>query len=266
MGKTDISQLKNLPVGFLDSGLGGLSVLKEAVKIMPDENFIYYGDSANAPYGTKDTETIRNLVFNAVERLRKIGVKGIVVACNTATGAAVKELRAAYPNMPIVGIEPAIKPAVEMSRGGSILVLATPMTIKQDKFKALLARYSDAAHIITAQCAGLMEFVENGDLHSNVLDDYFSEHIMPYITDDTETIVLGCTHYPFLRPHLRDFLGDRNIKIIDGSRGTSAELRHRLSDMGLLRDGGRGTITVMNSSKDIKMIERSYKLLSLPID
>lgn len=264
--KTDNRNIKELPVGFLDSGLGGLSVLKEAVKLMPAESFIYYGDSANAPYGTKDTETIRALTFAAVEKLLKMGIKGLAVACNTATGAAVKELRAAYPHMPIVGIEPAVKPASEMSRGGTVLVLATPMTIKQDKFRALLARYSDNTHIVPVECAGLMEFVENGDLDSDVLDAYFNEHLLPYLANDTETIVLGCTHYPFLRPHLREFLGDRNINIIDGSRGTSAELHRRLSDAGLLKERGEGSITVLNSSGEREMIERSYRLLSLPID
>ena len=257
---------KDLPIGFLDSGLGGLSVLKEAVKLMPCENFIYYGDSANAPYGTKTKETIRELTFAAVEKLMSIGIKGLAVACNTATGAAVRELRTAYPDMPVVGIEPAIKPAAEMTHGGTILVLATPMTIRQEKFKALLARYSDRAKIVPLECAGLMEFVEHGDLDSNVLDSYFREHLLPYICDDTETIVLGCTHYPFLRPHLREFLGERDIKIIDGSLGTSAELRHRLEQAGLLRDSGEGSIRIMNSSGDAAMIERSYRLLTLPVE
>lgn len=255
------------PIGFTDSGLGGLSVLKEAVKLMPGEDFIYYGDSANAPYGTKTTEEIRRLTFNAVGHLMSKGIKGLVVACNTATGAAVKELRAAYPDLPVVGIEPAVKPAAEMSRGGTILVLATPMTIVQDKFKALLARYSGKAHIVPVPCKGLMEFVERGDLDSGVLDKYFSEHLMPYLDSDTETIVLGCTHYPFLRPHLREFLRGRDIKIIDGSFGTSAELRHRLEEKGLLRnDMHKGTVTVENSTGKEFMTELSYKLLSLPVE
>lgn len=265
--ETDVSEIKKLPVGFMDSGLGGLSVLKEAIRLMPAEDFIYYGDSKNAPYGTKDTSEIRRLTFDVVEKLISRGIKGLAVACNTATGAAVKELRAAYPSLPIVGIEPAVKPAVEMSRGGQILVLATPMTIEQEKFKLLIARYEKNAKIVSVPCRGLMEFVETGDLDSAVLDSYFSEHLTPYLTNDTETIVLGCTHYPFLKPHLRSFLGGRNIAIIDGSRGTSAELRHLLDERGLLRDECRtGLITVENSSGKREMIERSYRLLSMPID
>ena len=128
-----MNQTSSLPIGFIDSGLGGISVLREAIKIMPSENFIYYGDSANAPYGTKPREEIRALTFRVVDILLARGVKGIAVACNTATGAAVRDLRGIYPDLPIVGIEPAIKPAVEQSHGGRILVLATPMTISQDK-------------------------------------------------------------------------------------------------------------------------------------
>ena len=138
---------KDMPIGFMDSGLGGLSVLREAVKLMPEEDFIYYGDSKNAPYGTKPEEEIRRLTFDVVDKLMDRGIKGLAVACNTATSAAVKLLRIKYPELPIVGIEPAIKPAVTNCKGGKILVMATPMTIKQPKYHKLLDRYSDIKYI-----------------------------------------------------------------------------------------------------------------------
>ena len=119
-----------MPIGFLDSGVRGLSVMREAIKIMPNENYIYFGDSKNAPYGIKPTKEIRDLTFNVVDFLMNKGIKGLVVACNTATSAAVSELRRTYPDLPLVGIEPAIKPGVEMNKGGKILIMATPMTIK----------------------------------------------------------------------------------------------------------------------------------------
>ncbi|MGM9634854.1 MAG: glutamate racemase, partial [Candidatus Avispirillum sp.] len=264
----DISEIRCLPIGFMDSGLGGLSVLKEELKLLPYEDFIYYGDSANAPYGEKSTEEIKRLTFSVTEKLMEQGIKGLVVACNTATAAAVRELRRVYPKMPIVGIEPAVKPAYEMSRGGRIIVMATPMAIRQEKFRQLIARYEKLADIVTVPCGGLMEFVEKGELDGDVLDGYFREHLSPYITDNTETVVLGCTHYPFLRPHLREFLagrGDGDIRIIDGSRGTAAEMKRRLEECGLLRtDTGRaGVLTIENSAGD-EMVERSYKLLKLP--
>ena len=130
-----------LPIGFMDSGLGGLSVLIEAVHEMPSEDFLYFGDSANAPYGTKPQEEIKRLTYDVVRILLNRGIKGLAVACNTATSAAVRSLREDYPDLPIVGIEPAIKPAVERNKGGRIIVLATPMTIAQEKYRKLVERY-----------------------------------------------------------------------------------------------------------------------------
>jgi glutamate racemase len=168
---------KNLPIGFLDSGVGGLSVMREAIKIMPNENYIYFGDSKNAPYGVKPTKEIRDLTFNVVEFLMEKGIKGLVVACNTATSAAVSELRRVYPDMPLVGIEPAIKPAVELNKSGKILIMATPMTIKQQKFNLLLNKYKEKAEIIPIPCAGLMEFIENGVLSGKELEEYLEEKL-----------------------------------------------------------------------------------------
>lgn len=256
---------RELPVGFMDSGLGGLSVLREAVRIMPAEDFIYFGDSLNAPYGTKEQEVIRELTFAVVENLMKQGIKGLAVACNTATSAAVRLLRGMYPELPIVGIEPAVKPAVVSSHGGRILVMATPMTIAQEKYHALLEQYRDQAEIISVPCGGLMEFVEQGKFDGEQLDTYFREHLMPFLTEDTETIVLGCTHYPFLRPQLREFLGERLIQLIDGSYGTSMELKRRLKVKDLLREEGRkGEVIIQNSSGSQAMIDRSYELLAMP--
>lgn len=262
-----LSEKRNLPIGFVDSGLGGLSVLREAIRIMPAEDFIYYGDSKNAPYGTKPQEVIRELTFKVVETLLEEGIKGLAVACNTATSAAVRKLRLAYPELPIVGIEPAVKPAVVNNHGGRILVMATPMTIQQEKFHVLLDRYRDQAEIVPVSCGGLMEFVEQGNLDGKELDGYFEEHLAPYLTEDTETIVLGCTHYPFLKHHLRDYLGERKIDIIDGSLGTSRELKRRLAEKGLLREENRqGQIVIRNSAEKKELIDLSWQLLKMPIE
>ncbi|MCI7813510.1 MAG: glutamate racemase [Lachnospiraceae bacterium] len=267
MAMEDISTKRNLPIGFMDSGLGGLSVLREAVRIMPYEDFIYYGDSLNAPYGTKDQEVIRKLTFHVAEQLLEQGIKALTVACNTATSAAIRQLRVTYPDLPIIGIEPAIKPAVIRSHGGRILVLATPMTIQQEKFHRLLDLYKDQAEIIPVKCEGLMEFVEQGNLDGKALDLYFEEHLAPYLSENTETIVLGCTHYPFLKHHLRTFLGNKKIEIIDGSLGTSLELKRQLEQHKLLRpDDRKGQIIIQNSSPRQELIHLSWRLLSFPID
>lgn len=258
-------QQSQLPIGFMDSGLGGLSVLREAMKLMPSEDFIYYGDSANAPYGTKSREEIRQLTFQVVEYLLERGIKGLAVACNTATGAAVRDLRGMYPDLPIVGIEPAVKPAVLNSNGGRILVLATPMTIELQKFKTLLDQYNDKADIVSVPCKGLMEFVEKGDLDGDELSKYFDDNLEPFLTDNTEGIVLGCTHYPFLRKHLESYLAGREIPLYDGSYGTAAELKRRIALKGLLReDENIGVVEILNSSEDKGKIELSRRLLSLP--
>lgn len=252
------------PIGFMDSGLGGLSVLREAIKLMPSEKFIYYGDSLHAPYGIKSQDEIRKLTFHVVEYLLSRNIKGLAVACNTATSAAVKILRTMYPNLPIVGIEPAIKPAVLQNHGGRILVLATPMTIQQEKFHKLLNRYTEQADIVPVACDGLMEFVERGELDGDYLNQYFAKHVSPFLTENTEAIVLGCTHYPFLKSALKTFLGNKRIQLIDGSKGTVKELQRRLNEMQLLRKDGNSDIEILNSSPDSRLLDLSWKLLRLP--
>ena len=211
---------KDLPIGFLDSGVGGLSVLREAIKIMPNENYIYFGDSKNAPYGVKPTKEIRDLTFNVVDFLIEKGIKGLVVACNTATSAAVSELRRVYPDIPLVGIEPAIKPAVELNRSGKILIMATPMTIKQEKFNLLLNKYKEKAEIVPIPCAGLMEFIEDGVLSGEELEEYLEEKLSIYDKSEISSIVLGCTHYPFVKDVIAKIVGS-NVIIMDGGEGTA---------------------------------------------
>ena len=265
--KVNTADKASLPIGFMDSGLGGLSVLREAVRIMPEEDFIYYGDSLNAPYGTKPQEEIKRLTYAVVDKLMDMGIKGLAVACNTATSAAVRSLREDYPELPLVGIEPAVKPAVEHSNGGRILIMATPMTIAQEKLRHLIDRFEDQAELVPVACEGLMEFVERGDFDGQDLDAYFEEHLTPVLTPDTESIVLGCTHYPFLKKHLKAFLGDRPIELVDGSLGTARELKRRLKVQGLLKPetGKKGRITILNSMPGEDKIRMSRKLLEMEL-
>ena len=252
----------NKPIGFLDSGVGGLSVMKEAIKIMPNENYIYFGDSKTAPYGVKSTKEIRDLTFKAVEFLISKGIKGLVVACNTATSAAVRELRTVYPDMPLVGIEPAIKPAVELGRDGKILIMATPMTIKQDKFKLLLDKYKDKAEIVPIPCAGLMEFIESGVLDGIELEYYLKEKLSDYSSENVSSVVLGCTHYPFVKDSISKILG-KNVEVIDGGEGTAREIKRRLAEKNLLNTNTtKGKIEIYNSLGEDKIIDLSWKLLS----
>ena len=165
------------PIGVFDSGVGGISVLRELVKIMPNENFIYYGDSKHAPYGTKTKEEVRRLTRNHAIELFDRGAKGLVVACNTATSAAVRVLREEFSEVPIVGIEPAVKPAATFMENPRVLVMATPMTIREEKLQSLIARYADLGEIIPLPCPGLMNFVERGDLDGEDLMKYLNEFL-----------------------------------------------------------------------------------------
>ena len=212
----------------------------------------------------KDREKIRELTFHVVEKLMKQGIKGLAVACNTATSAAVKDLRLMYPDLPLVGIEPAIKPAVSQYKGGEILVLATPMTIRQEKFHNLLGLYKEQAHIIPVPCAGLMEFVEEGHLDGEFLDAYFSKYLLPYITDKTETIVLGCTHYPFIkgafaRNAKRYLRGD--CALIDRSVGTVRQLERILGRYKLRNPIGTGRVEFHTSGNEAVLKPIFEKLL-----
>ena len=251
-------------IGVLDSGLGGLSVLREAIKIMPNENYIYFGDSKNAPYGVKPTKEIRDLTFNVVDFLIEKGIKGLVVACNTATSAAVSELRRVYPDIPLVGIEPAIKPAVELNRSGKILIMATPMTIKQEKFNLLLNKYKEKAEIVPIPCAGLMEFIEDGILSGEELEEYLEEKLSIYDKSEISSIVLGCTHYPFVKDVIAKIVGS-NVIIMDGGEGTAREIKRRLREKNLLTDRiKKGNVDIYNSLDEKKVIDLSWKLIQQP--
>ena len=228
-----IDEKKRQPIGVFDSGVGGISVLRELIKVMPNENYIYLGDSKNAPYGTKTLETVRKLSFENARILLEQGAKGLVVACNTATSAAVRLMRGMYPELPIVGIEPALKPAALQKEHPRVLVMATPMTVQQEKFRQLMARYEDKAEIFPLPCPGLMEFVEAGDLESDRLYDFLIELLGPYLDKRLDSVVLGCTHYPFARRMIQRIVGDA-VTIFDGGAGTAREMRRRLATADLL--------------------------------
>lgn len=235
------------PVGVFDSGVGGISVLRELVRVMPEEDFLYLGDSVHAPYGTKALEEVRSLTVKNVELLLEKGAKSIVVACNTATSAAVARLRQMYPELPLVGIEPAIKPAVLENPGARVVVMATPMTLRQEKFRRLMAMYEEQAEIVPLPCPGLMEFVERGELEGDELRRYLTELFWTVSEKPFEVIVLGCTHYPFARNMIQQAVGE-HVKIYDGGNGTAREMRRRLDEAGLLTSSKRaGRVTFLNS-------------------
>ena len=249
------------PIGFFDSGLGGISVLRETLRLLPREDYIYFGDSLHAPYGVKPAEEVKALCASAVEHLIRQGAKAIVIACNTATSVAAAELRRRYPHIPIIGTEPAVKPAVERHPGGRILIMATAMTLKEQKFQDLWNQYREQAEIIPVPCSGLMEFVEQGILRGEELENFLMDKLMPFMKVPVDAVVLGCTHYPFLRGAIRHLVG-RTPEIMDGSDGIARQLHRRLKELGLLNDRlENGSVDFQNSLEGTEILELSRKLL-----
>lgn len=247
------------PIGVFDSGLGGLSVLADIRKQMPAENLIYFGDSANAPYGVKSRQQVKQLSITICDYLVGKGVKGIVVACNTATSAAISDLRKRY-DIPIVGMEPALKPAVEQTETGIVAVLATALTLRESKFQSLLEQFRTGRRILSIPCPELVALVESGVLEGEAAEAAVSASLKDVDKQSLSAVVLGCTHYVFLKPIFEKDLGPK-IRIIDGNRGTVLHLKKLLENRNQLSQSAfKGDIRIENSAGDI-LVERSWTLL-----
>ena len=245
---------KRDPVGVFDSGVGGISTLREMVRELPDERFIYYGDAANAPYGTKRSDEVIACVRGVVEQLIKKDIKALVIACNTATGAAASTLRREL-SIPVIGMEPALKPASQVRKNGSVLVLATPLTLRQEKFENLMKQYGQGA--VKVPCPGLMEIVEKDD--GVMALQYLQELFSRFNLDQVDAVVLGCTHYVFLKDMIRDLLPER-IAITDGNAGTARQLKRVLSEADLLNEEGPGSVELETSGtqKDLELMDKLF--------
>lgn len=252
-------------IAVFDSGQGGISVLRELVRQMPQEHFLYFGDSANAPYGTRTTKQVRELTLGRIRELMPRGLKAVVIACNTATGATIDELRSRYPDTIIIGIEPALKLAAQQNPSGRIVVMATEVTLREKKFASLMERYQDSHDIVPLPCPKIVEFVEQGILDGPGPEAYLREILLPCLNADTRAIVLGCTHFPFMRPLISRLAGP-DIQIYDGGEGTAAQTKRRLLREGLLLPEGQGSVTIENSLPDPKILALSRTLLHLGED
>ena len=244
-------------IAIFDSGVGGISVLKQLVKQLPNERFLYFGDSANAPYGTRPAKEIQQLCIHVAEKLIAQGIKALVVACNTATAAAVELLRQRYSDLIIVGIEPAIKLAADTYPGGRVGVMATPVTLQEEKFRLLAQRCADRCSIVTLSAPGLADLVEAGKGNSEESEALIRSLLEPWV-GKLDAVVLGCTHYPFVTKTLKKVLGD--TPLLDGSLGTAQETRRQLERRGLLHEGP-GEIIIQNSSLDTSLLRLSWELL-----
>jgi glutamate racemase len=222
----------NHPIGVFDSGVGGLSVLREIRRELPHEDLVYVADSGHAPYGDKSQSAIESRAVAVTEFLLARGAKAIVVACNTATGAAARVLRSRY-RVPVIAMEPAVKPAVRQTRSGVVGVMATRQTIAAANFAELLARLAEGAEVIAQACPGLVERVELGDLEGELTRALLARYIEPLIERGADTLVLGCTHYPHLAPQIRDLAGPE-VMVLDSGMAVARQVRRRLAEAGLL--------------------------------
>lgn len=247
--------MNSAPIGMFDSGVGGIGTLREAVKAMPNEHFIFFGDTANAPYGVKPRERVQELSIDIVENLKKRGVKAVVIACNTATSASEAALLERY-DFPVIGIEPALEAAQKVrSKDGVILSIATPGTIAGERYQKLARHFGEGVHSIP--CPGLMEFVERFEFDTPALREYFEERFAPYAGEKVDAITLGCTHYVFLKKALHKLYPDAQLlegngKVIDRLR-QALEERDALAppdqegSVELLSSGGEEAVRLMRT-------------------
>ena len=222
----------NAPIGVMDSGVGGLSVLKHLTRQLPHEHFLYFADSAHAPYGNKTAIEIQQRCFTVADTLIAKGAKALVVACNTATAAAISSMRERY-TLPIIGMEPAVKPAAAASHSGIIGVLATTGTLHSAQFAALLEHYGQHIQVVTQACVGLVECIEQGQLDAPQTHALLQQYCQPLIAAGADTIVLGCTHYPFVRQYIQKIVGP-NVTLIDTGAAVAKRLQQVLEQQQML--------------------------------
>lgn len=243
-------------IGVFDSGLGGLSVLHTIRQIMPNESLIYIGDSKNAPYGIKEKSEVLNLSKQVCNTLTTKDVKAIVIACNTATSAAVNELRTAY-DIPIIGMEPAVKPALRQT-DGKVLVLATEMTLKEEKFQQLVESLEEGYRIIKRPAPEWVGLVEN---HMSDTDLVHKEvdGLLNKVNEKISAVVLGCTHFIFLKPYIKAYYNDQ-VEIFDGNMGTALQLKNLLESCDRLNDRSEaGSVEIINTKSEA-YVEKSYEM------
>ena len=252
-----------MTIGIFDSGLGGLTVLAEALRKLPHEDYIYIADTLHVPYGTKTKDEVKSYVFETVETLMQYHIDALVVACNTATSIAVADLRETYA-IPIIGMEPAVKPAVEMNRatGKRVLVFATPLTLQQEKYYALVSRVDEQGIVDSLPLPELVAYCEQLQFDRRVLTEYFRAKLAPYRLNDYGIIVLGCTHYPFYADILREVLPP-HIGIVDGSAGTVRRLAAMLHRYGIGESQGDGSVKLLCTSGDPTYVDKMRTALAL---
>jgi glutamate racemase len=248
-------------IGVFDSGVGGLSILDEALRQLPNHDYLYFADSANAPYGEKPPEWIAERSLAVCQSLAEAGCQAIVVACNTATAEAIQHIRATLKTIPIIGVEPGIKPAAMQSQKGLVGVLATEATLKSDKFNALLATLPGDCRFVKQAGAGLVPLIESGQLHAPETAALLAQHLQPMRTAGIDTLVLGCTHYPFLMPLILNQLGS-SVLIVDTSQAVVRQLARQLETHRIPSEAaGRRSVLLLSTADGAHLHSMAMQLL-----
>lgn len=235
----------SISIGFFDSGVGGKTVLDEARKLLPNENYIYYADTKHAPYGDKSVDEVQRYIFAAIDELVKCDIKALVVACNTVTSIAINDLREKY-NFPIIGMEPAVKPALKEKSRKRILILATPITVKEKKLQDLIKGLHSEDKVDLLALPQLVELAEQGIFASDQVDSYLQKEFSKLDIKQYKSVVLGCTHFVYYRDVIQKFFP--NTKVIDGNVGTVGRLQQVLDENNLLTDNDKeGTVDYISS-------------------
>ena len=248
------------PIGVFDSGVGGLSVLREIRKNLPAESLLYFADQIHVPYGLRPVEEVRDYAIAITRYLLDKGAKLIVVACNTASAAALYTLREMFPDVPFVGMEPAVKPAAEESRRGIVGVLATPATFQGKLYESVVERFAKHVVVLQDTCPGLVSQIEKGELASQETREILERALKPMLAKGIDRIVLGCTHYPFVIPLIEDIAGD-DVRVIDPAPAVARQVGRLLKKYDLASQGdAQGKMNFLTSGS-VSQFERSLQFL-----
>ncbi len=252
------------PIGVFDSGVGGLSVWREIARALPAESIVYLADQAHVPYGPRPLAEVSAFSVAITRHLLDRGCKAVVVACNTASAAALKDLRLRFPAIPILGMEPAVKPAAALTRTGVIGVMATPATFAGRLYQATVGRHAASIRVVSQTCPGLADLVESGSLKGPRVDDALRAYVQPMLDEGADVIVLGCTHYPFVIDVIRRVAGE-GVQVIDPAPAIARHLGNVLVQHGLARPAGAAEYTFLTTGDPSRFAAQATTLLGSPI-
>lgn len=249
-----MSNKPSAPIGIYDSGVGGLTVLRAVRSLLPDEDLIYFADQANVPYGNRSLNEVRGLAEGAASFFKSQGAKLIVIACNTASAAALKHLRGLFPDYPFVGMEPAVKPAAEQTLSGKVGVLATPSTFQGELYASVVERFAHDVELYQATCPGLVQQIENGHLNTPQTRKILVDALEPMLQEGVDTLVMGCTHFPFVIPLISEITGNE-VNVIDPAPAIARQVKRVLETRGLLRERKKAGKMVFLTSGDAEKLQ-----------